>query len=151
MQNRNWAGSMLAMLAGVIGVFLMAGCAPLMAGKMAEAGYNAAKSSLGGADGQSVLGTDPRQKKLQSVLNSVDIGQNVDPILELMGEQPKEKTGNTYGFTCYEYPAVYSAADAAVLVAKDGKVVFYGNSHCSDEMQDANFQQGGKYEVNSQP
>lgn len=123
---------------------VLAGCTPMMAGQMAEAGYNVAKTSLGGAS-DSATGANQRQKQLQSILNSVDIGQEVKPILESMSEPPKEKSGNAYGFTCYEYSAVYSSTEAAVIMSKDGKVVFYGNSRCSTEMQDANFKKGGKY------
>lgn len=136
----------MALLAITIGATsgALTGCAPMLSGQMAEAGYNAVKSSLGGADASSV-GADERQKKLQAIFNSVDIGQEVAPILESMGEPPKEKSGNIYGFTCYEYSAVYSATEAAVIVSKNGKVVFYGNSRCSAEMQDANFKKDGKY------
>lgn len=128
----------------------LAGCTPMLAGQMAEAGYNAAKSSLGGA-GDSAVGADQRQKRLQSVLNSVEIGQEVQPILDLMGEPPKEKSGNAYGFTCYEYASVYSAAEAAILMSKEGKVVFFGNSRCSIEMQDVNFKKDGKYMASGLP
>lgn len=129
---------------------LLAGCAPMVAGQVAEAGYNAAKTSLGGAfgatsDKATAAGEDPRQQKMQSVLNSVEVGQDATAIVGLMGEDPKLKSGNGYGFTCYEYSAVYSATDAAVILAKNGKVVFFGNSRCVSEMQDANFIQGGKY------
>ena len=138
--------SLLAVVAGAIGITALSGCTPMMAGQMAEAGYNVAKTTLGGTDATTAV-ADERQKKLQSVLYSVDIGQELKPILEAMGEQPKEKSGNTYGFTCYEYAAVYSATEAAVIMARDGKVVFYGNSRCIVEMQDANFKGGGKYMV----
>ena len=120
----------------------------MMAGQVAEAGYNAAKATLGGpsaADRLSATGADERQKKLQLVLNSVDIGQDVNSVIEKMGEPAKEKSGNAYGFTCYEYPAVYSATDAAVIMAKNGKVAFYGNSRCNAEMADVNFKKDGKY------
>lgn len=122
----------------------LSGCAPMLAGQMAEAGYNVARTTLGGS-GPSAAGADERQKKLQSILNSVDVGQEVAPILEQIGEPPKEKSGNTFGFTCYQFSAVYSDTDAAVIVAKDGKVAFYGNSRCSVEMQDVNFKKDGKY------
>lgn len=146
----------LAVTTGIAGLALTAGCSPMLAGQMAEAGYHAAKTTLSGepspaSTGQSAGGADERQKKLQLVLNSVDIGHEVKPILDSMGEPPKEKSGNTYGFVCYEYPAVYSATDAAVIVAKDDKVVFYGNSHCSVEMKDANFKKDGKYALSALP
>ncbi|HUG59005.1 MAG TPA: hypothetical protein VL002_12285, partial [Candidimonas sp.] len=64
---------------------VLAGCTPMLAGQMAEAGYNVAKTSLGGTS-DSATGANQRQKQLQSILNSVDIGQEVKPILELMGE-----------------------------------------------------------------
>lgn len=137
---------MLANAVSGAGLVVLVGCTPMLAGQMAEAGYNAAKSSLGGT-GDAASGATERQKQLQSTLNSVEIGQEVKPILELMGEPPKEKSGNAYGFTCYEYPFVYSATEAAVIMSKDGKVVFYGNSRCSVEMQDANFKKDGKYMV----
>lgn len=135
-----------AMMAGAAGVALLTGCAPMLSGPMAEAGYNMAKTTLSGA---SATGGDERQKRLQSILNGVDIGQDVKPILEAMNEPPKEKSGNTYGYTCYEYPAVYSTTDSAVIVSGDGKVVFYGRSSCSAEMQDANFKADGKYRSRS--
>ena len=120
----------------------------MLAGQMAEVGYKVAKTTLSGPD-VSAAGADERQKKLQSILNSVDVGQDVAPILEQIGEPPKEKSGNTYGFTCYQYSAVYSDTEAAVIVAKDSKVAFYGNSRCSVEMQDANFKKEGKYMGNA--
>ncbi|GAB2891940.1 hypothetical protein GCM10027278_10190 [Paralcaligenes ginsengisoli] len=138
------------LIAMVLSAGALTGCAPMLAGQAAEAGYSAAKNSLGGVLGSSndkktALGEDARQQKLQSILNSIEVGQIVAPILDSMGEQPKEKSGNTYGYTCYEYPAVYSATDAAVIVAKNGKVVFFGNSRCVTEMQDQNFTGTGKY------
>ena len=133
---------LLAAAISAAGLVLMAGCSPLVAGQMAEAGYHAAKTTLTGDSG---TGSDARQKKLQLALNSIDIGQEVKPILDSMGEPPQEKSGNTYGFICYEYTAVYSATGSAVIVAKDDKVVFYGSSRCSVEMQDANFKKDGKY------
>ena len=139
----------IASIISLLSFSLLAGCAPMVAGQVAEAGYNAAKTSLGGAfgatDKATAAGEDPRQQKMQSVLNSVEVGQDVASILKLMGEDPKLKSGNGQGFTCYEYSAVYSATDAAVILAKNGKVVFFGNSRCVTEMQDANFSQGGKY------
>lgn len=141
---KNRIATFVVTMMGGAGLAMLAGCAPL-AGQMAEAGYNAAKTTLGGAPDPSVTGTSERQKKLQAILNSVEIGQEVKPVIESMGEPPKEKSGNTYGFTCYEYAAVYSAADSAVIVSKDGKVAFYGKSSCSAEMQDVNFKKDGKY------
>ncbi|TAM25539.1 MAG: hypothetical protein EPN46_08085 [Candidimonas sp.] len=134
-----------------LGSVVLAGCAPLLTGQVAEAGYNAAKSALGSPDDskKTAIGQDARQQKLQSVLNSVEVGQSVAPILEKMGEPPKEKTGNERGFNCYEFPAVYSATAAAVIVGKEGKVVFFGNSRCADEMQNANFVGEGKYAGNT--
>lgn len=142
-----------SLIAVVLGSIALTACAPLLTGQMAQAGYNAAKGALGSSDDgkKTAIGQDARQQKLQSVLNSVEVGQNVAPILEKMGEPPKEKTGNERGFTCYEYPAVYSATDAAVIVDKDGKVVFFGNSHCVTEMQNANFTDKGKYASNVTP
>ena len=121
-----------------------------MAGQVAEAGYNVAKTSLGGAfttpeAKATAAGQDPRQVKIQAVLNDADIGQDVGEILSRIGEAPKLKSGNMHGFTCYEFPAVYSAEDAAVILSKENKVVFYGNSQCTVEMQDANFRGDGKF------
>jgi hypothetical protein len=138
----------LAIAASVAGLVLTAGCSPLVAGQMAEAGYHAAKTTLVGDTGTV---PDARQKKLQLALNSIEIGQEVKPILDSLGEPPQQKSGNTYGFVCYEYAAVYSATGSAVIMAKDGKVVFYGNSHCNVEMQDANFKKDGKYAESATP
>ncbi len=149
MRTMNRMAALLAMSAGMAGFAMLTACAPMLSGQMAEAGYNAAKASLGGGD--SSRGADQRQKSLQSIMNSVEIGQDVKPILEAMGEPPKEKSGNAYGYTCYEYAAVYSATEAAVIMAKEGKVVFYGNSRCSAEMQDANFKNNGKYVTGGAP
>lgn len=135
----------------VTALVTLGGCTPMMAGQMAEAGYNVARTSLGGAASPTTLGADERQKRLQAVLNAVEIGQEVRPVVDAMGEPPKEKSGNRSGFTCYEYPAVYSAEEAAVIVSTDGKIVFYGNSRCTLEMQPANFVQGGKYSVSTVP
>lgn len=146
MQKVEKTVKLLSAAISAAGLVLMAGCSPLVAGQMAEAGYHAAKTTL---SGDSSTGSDARQKKLQLALNSIDIGQEVKPILDSMGEPPQEKSGNTYGFICYEYAAVYSATGSAVIVAKDDKVVFYGNSRCSVEMQDANFKKDGKYAPNA--
>lgn len=131
----------------------LAGCAaPLLGSSMAEAGYGVARGPLGSVFGSSsspdtAQGRDARQVKLQSVLNTVQVGQDAKPILRAMGEAPKEKSGNPQGYTCYEFPAVYSATAAAVIVARDGKVVSFGNSRCVTEMQEANFRATGKYAV----
>lgn len=149
MRTMNRMAALLAMGAGVAGFAMLAACAPMLTGQMAEAGYNAARASLGG--GAASADAEQRQKALQAIMNSVEIGQEVKPILESMGEPPKEKSGNAYGYTCYEYAAVYSATEAAVIMAKEGKVVFYGNSRCSAEMQDANFRNSGKYMSGAAP
>src|SRR5690606_20874280 len=107
-------------------------------------GYTAAKNTLGVGD-LSSREAEERQRRLQAIMNAIDIGQDVKPVLEQMGEPPKIKSGNAYGYTCYEYPSVYSAEEAAVIVAQQDKVVFYGSSRCSNEMQDANFRRDGKY------
>ena len=122
----------------------------MLTGEMAAAGYNAAKGSLGGVlgsaeDKQTATGEDPRQQKIQSVLNKAEVGQSVQPIVDLIEEQPKEKSANAYGFTCYEYPAVYSGTEAAVIMAKNGRIVFFGNSRCATEMLASNFIDKGKY------
>ncbi len=148
MEKRNGRGGAIALTMCGLLAGILAGCTPMLAGQMAEAGYKVAKTTLSGADG-SASGADDRQKRLQSTLNSVDVGQDVAPILEQLGEPPKEKSGNTYGFTCYQYSAVYSDMEAAVIVAKDGKVAFFGNSRCSVEMQDGNFKKDGKYMGNA--
>lgn len=130
---------------------LLAGCAaPLLGSSVAGAGYGVAHGPLGSVFGSSASadtaqGRDARQRKLQGVLNAVQVGQDAAPVLKAMDEVPKEKSGNPQGYTCYEFPAVYSATAAAVIVVKDGKVAFFGNSHCVAEMQEANFRAGGKY------
>jgi hypothetical protein len=144
-----WQPRLACVFAGGAVSLLLAGCSPMLAGQMAEAGYHAAKTTLGGEpagpSAASMAGADARQKKLQEVLNSISVGQEINPILERMGEPPKQKAGNSYGFVCYEYPAVYSATDAAVIVTQGDKVVFYGNSRCATEMADPNFKKDGKY------
>ena len=112
--------------------------------QMAEGGFNAAKSALGALSPTSA-GADERQKRIQAVLNDVNVGDDVQPILKEMGEPPREKSGNAQGYTCYEFPGVYSSTEAAVLMEQNGKVVFYGNSRCTEEMQPANFRSTGKY------
>lgn len=119
---------------------MLAGCTAMTAGQLVQAGYDAAKTSLAGAPaGQTGA------PHVKSVMNSIDVGQETAPIIASMGEPPKEKSGNPQGYTCYEYAAVYSPTEDAVIVSKDGKVMFFGNSTCHAEMQDANFKRGGKY------
>lgn len=125
----------LAAAMAAAGLSALAGCAPMLTGQMAEAGYNAALDKLGGGSDLSAVGADERQKRIQSVLNEAVIGQDAEPLVSAMGEAPKEKTANAQGYVCYEYAAVYSSAEAAVIVARQGKVVFYGNSRCNVEMQ----------------
>lgn len=132
----------LARLLVVGALAALGGCAPAMVGQVAQAGYDVARKTLGNDSAQA---PDERQQKLRAIMNGVEIGQEVDPIIGSMGEPPKEKSGNSKGYICYEYASVYSATDAAVLVAHDGKVVYYGNSRCTAEMQGANFVSGGKY------
>lgn len=134
-----------------ISLGLVSGCTPMVAGQVAEAGYNMAKSTLGSTASLSSIGADDRQKRLQALLNDADIGEEVAPLLASMGEPPKEKSGNTHGYTCYEFAGVYSATEAAIIMAREGKVVFYGNSRCNAEMQDANFRTGGKYGETGMP
>lgn len=122
-------------------------CTPMLAGQMAEAGYNVAKTTLGGPASASSVGADERQKRLQSVLNDVEIGQNVAPVIQAMAESPKEKSGNAFGFTCYEFTGVYSATESAVIVSYDNRIVFYGNSRCQEEMRVEHFKADGKYGV----
>lgn len=140
--NRMWVGLFTAMGVATLGLF--AGCAPMVSGQMAEGGFSAAKSALG-ALSPTAAGADERQKRMQATLNEIDVGDDIQPVLEKMGEPPREKSGNAQGYTCYEFPSVYSATDAAVLVAHDGRVAFYGNSRCTAEMDVANFRSGGKY------
>src|SRR5690606_29279847 len=113
----------------------LAGCAPMLTGQMAEAGYNAALDKFGGGTDLSSVGADERQKRIQSVLNEAVIGQDAELLVNAVGEAPKEKTANAQGYVCYEYAGVYSSTEAAVIVSKEGKVVFYGNSRCNVEMQ----------------
>lgn len=120
---------------------LLSGCAPMMTGTMAEGGLNAAKSAFG-ALSPTAAGTDERQKRIQAALNEVNVGDAIQPVLDKIAEPPREKSGNAQGYTCYEFPSVYSATAAAVLVALDGKIVFYGNSRCADEMNKINVKGG---------
>jgi hypothetical protein len=137
-------GVLLASMACAAGLGVLSGCSPMMAGQVAEAGYSAARNTFGIGDLASASAAE-RQQKLQAIMNAIEIGQDVQPVLEQIGEPPKIKSGNTYGYTCYEFPSVYSADEAAVILAREGRVVFYGSSRCSNEMQDANFRQDGKY------
>jgi len=121
---------------------LLGGCAPMMTGTMAEGGFNAAKSAFG-ALSPTAAGTDDRQKRIQAVLNGVNVGDEIQPALDKIAEPPREKSGNAQGYTCYEFPSVYSATAAAVLVAHNGKIVFYGNSRCTDEMNKGSVKEGG--------
>lgn len=116
----------------------------MVTGGMAEGGFNAAKTALG-ALSPTTAGADERQKRIQATLIDIDVGDDIEPVLQRMGEAPREKSGNAQGYTCYEFPSVYSATDAAVLMALHGKIVFYGNSRCTEEMDVANFRGGGKY------
>ena len=141
------ASKTLAGLLTVIGLAALGfsgGCTPIMTGQMAEGGFSAAKSALGGWN-PTATGADERQKRLQATLNETDVGDDIQPVLEKIDEPPREKSGNAQGYTCYEFPGVYSSTEAAVLVALDGKIIFYGNSRCTEEMDAANFKDGGKY------
>lgn len=119
----------------VIGTASLTACAPMLTGQMAEAGYKAAVGKLGGGSDLSSVGADERQKRIQGILNEATIGQDVQPLIDAMGEAPKEKTANMNGYVCYEYPAVYSSTEAAVIVSKESKVVFFGNSRCNVQMR----------------
>lgn len=141
----------LGALAPVLGLALaglISGCTPMVAGQMAEGGYSAAKTAFGALNPTS-SGSDERQRAIQATLNSVNIGDEILPILEKIGEPPREKSGNAQGYTCYEFPGVYSSTEAAVLMSFEGRVVFYGNSRCTEEMNVANFRAGGKYSSDS--
>jgi hypothetical protein len=140
--KRSWAG--LASAAGLTSLVLLVGCTPMVTGQMAEGGINAAKSAFG-ALSPTTAGADERQRRIQASLNKVNVGDDIDPILEEMGEAPREKSGNAQGYTCYEFPSVYSSTESAVLMAQNGKIVFYGNSRCTEEMNVNNFRAGGKY------
>jgi len=136
----------LACLSTVIGfaaLNLLGGCTPMVTGQMAEGGFSAAKSALG-ALSPTTAGADERQKHMQATLNEIEVGDDVQPVLDKLGEQPREKSGNAQGYTCYEFPSVYSATEAAVLVALNGKIVFYGNSRCSEQMSQDKFKGGGE-------
>lgn len=140
--NSTLAGLLTAM--GLATLSLFGGCTPIVAGQMAEGGYTAAKSAFGALN-PTTAGADERQKRIQAVLNEINVGDDILPVLEKIGEPPREKSGNSQGYTCYEFPGVYSAAEAAVLMALDGKIVFYGNSRCAAEMDVENFRGSGRY------
>lgn len=146
--DANRMSSRLITSVGMAALFLMAGCTPMVTGQMAEGGFSAAKTALG-ALSPTAAGSDDRQKRMQTTLNDIDVGDDIEPVLEKMGEPPREKSGNAQGYTCYEYPSVYSATDAAVIVALNGKIVFYGNSRCTEEMAATNFRGDGKYSTRS--
>ena|SRR5690606_13705213 len=133
--NRTLAGLLTA--TGLVTLSLLAGCAPMVTGSMAEGGLNAAKSAFG-ALSPTAAGADERQKRIQTVMNQVSVGDQVQPVLDQIAEPPREKSGNAQGYTCYEFPGVYSSTEAAVLMALDGKIVFYGNSRCTNEMTTGN-------------
>ncbi|HLU00909.1 MAG TPA: hypothetical protein VKZ70_14345 [Burkholderiaceae bacterium] len=129
----------------LLAMILTSACTPIVTGQMAEGGLSAAKTAFG-ALSPTAAGTDERQLRIQNTLNEVDVGDEVAPTLEKIGEPPRQKSGNAKGYTCYEFPSVYSSSESAVLMAREGKVVFYGNSRCTEEMNDANFRAGGKYQ-----
>lgn len=118
---------------GLATLSLLGGCAPMVSGTMAEGGLSAAKSAFGALSPTSA-GADERQKRIQAAINEVNAGDDIQPVLDKIAEPPREKSGNAQGYTCYEFPGVYSANEAAVLMALDGKIVFYGNSRCADQM-----------------
>ena len=120
---------------------LFGGCTPMVTGQMAEGGFSAAKSALG-ALSPTTAGADERQKRIQAALNDIEVGDDIKPVLDKLGEPPREKSGNSQGYTCYEFPSVYSATEAAILVAHNGKIVFYGNSRCSEKMNEKKFKDG---------
>src|SRR3546814_14948696 len=99
----------------------------MVSGTMAEGGLSAAKSAFGALSPTSA-GADERQKRIQAVLNEVNAGDDIQPVLDKIAEPPREKSGNAQGYTCYEFPGVYSANEAAVLMSFYGKIVLYGNS-----------------------
>lgn len=117
---------------------VLQGCTAVTAGQLVQAGYDAAKTSLTGSSSADA-------GRIRVVINSISVGQDVAPILASIGVPPKEKSGNLSGYVCYQYAAIYSATEDAVIVAKDNKVVFFGNSTCKSEMQAVNFASGGKY------
>jgi hypothetical protein len=134
-----WAGLWAAI--GIATLSLFVGCTPMVTGQMAEGGFSAAKSALG-ALSPTTAGADERQKRIQAALNDIEVGDDIKPVLDKLGEPPREKSGNSQGYTCYEFPSVYSATEAAILVARNGKIVFYGNSRCSEKMNEKKFKDG---------
>lgn len=120
----------------------------MLSGQMAEGGFNVAKSAIGSLS-PTTAGADERQKRMQATLNEIEVGDDIGPVLNELEDPPREKSGNAQGYTCYEFPNVYSATDAAVLMTLKGKIVFYGNSRCTEEMDMANFRSGGKYSARS--
>lgn len=141
--NRTLAGLLTAI---GLATLSFGGCTPIVTGQMAEGGFSAARSALGNLS-PTAAGADERQKRIQATLNAIDVGDDIQPVLEKIDEPPREKSGNAQGYTCYEFPSIYSATDAAVLMALDGKILFYGNSRCTEEMDVANFRDGGKYSM----
>ncbi|WP_146030629.1 hypothetical protein [Castellaniella caeni] len=140
MVDRQWLryGAAIGMAAVAA---VVSGCTAVAAGQLAQAGYDVAKTSISNSMGSADA------KHAREVLNALNVGQDVAPVLEQMAVPPKEKSGNLQGFVCYQYAGVYSVTEDAVLVSRDGKVVFFGNSTCRAEMQAANFVAGGKYAV----
>lgn len=134
--HRRWlrVGGMVSLGSLVV----LQGCTAVTAGQLVQAGYDAAKTSLTG-----LSSADARRIRVE--INAISVGQDVAPILASIGVPPKEKSGNLEGYVCYQYAGVYSATEDAVIVAKDDKVVFFGNSTCKSEMQAVNFASGGKY------
>lgn len=137
--NKILAGLGTAIAVATLSLF--GGCTPMVTGQMAEGGFSAAKSALG-ALSPTTAGADERQKRMQATLNEIDVGDDIQPVLDKLGEPPREKSGNSQGYTCYEFPSVYSATEAAVLVALNGKIVFYGNSRCAEQMNAGKFKGG---------
>lgn len=136
MRKYGWGAGVLA-VSGMLAV--LPGCTAVSAGQLVQAGYDAAKTSLSNPSGGAAA------EQARAVMNSLSVGQDVTPVLAAMGAPPKEKSGNLQGYVCYQYAAVYSATEDAVIVAKDSRIVFFGNSTCKSEMQAANFVADGKY------
>ncbi|HEX2518226.1 MAG TPA: hypothetical protein VHK04_01635 [Castellaniella sp.] len=120
-------------------LLVLQACTAVTAGQLVQAGYDTAKTSLTGAS------SSADAARIRAVINAISVGQDVAPILASISVPPKEKSGNLGGYVCYQYAGVYSATEDAVIVAKDDKVVFFGNSTCRSEMQAANFATGGRY------
>lgn len=136
--HRWWFG--VGSLASLGFLVVLQGCTAVTAGQLVQAGYDTAKSSLTGLSSADA-------GRIRTVINSISVGQDVAPILASIGVPPREKSGNLAGYVCYQYAGVYSSTEDAVIVAKDNKVVFFGNSTCKSEMQAANFVSGGKYAI----